>query len=134
VDRREPFHRLDLDDELIFNDQIGPEGILDDSPLEDDRNWLLPFDPQARIGQANYQCSLVGGFEQAWTEFLVNSKAAINRLRSELFDLGQLEPHLIVTEPPRLSTLRAFVPSCENNFASSRLRVHKHPPGEERQR
>ena len=42
VDWRDPFDRLELDQKTALYDEIGSKGIVDDNPLEADRDRNLP--------------------------------------------------------------------------------------------
>jgi hypothetical protein len=72
------FDRFDLDDHLIFNDQVCPKADIKSHVFVNDRDRLLAFDAKSASFQFSRKYRLINRLEQTGTETLVNFQGSVN--------------------------------------------------------
>jgi hypothetical protein len=61
-------HRLELNDDPLFNEQVDAIAAVDTHIAIYDGQAVLAFDPKPTSDKLELQAGLVGGFEQPWTQ------------------------------------------------------------------
>jgi len=79
MNRSVSFGRLEFNQDLVFNDQVGTKGLFQNSTFESDGNDLLSFDRKTLFFQTLEKQYFIDGFEQAWPNIPVQVKPAIHR-------------------------------------------------------
>lgn len=75
---RQSLDCFELDQQLVFDDQIGTETLFDFQSGIGYWNDFLSFDRKSFFHQEMGQHRLICGLEHSWAKFLVNLKAAID--------------------------------------------------------
>jgi hypothetical protein len=78
MNRRQPFHRLDLDEQLPLYHQIDSKAFSQDHALEFDHDGFLPLHVQAGTTQGLRQDGLIDRFEEARSQARVDPEPAIH--------------------------------------------------------
>jgi len=86
MNRSESFGRLEFNQDLVFNDQVGTKGLFQNSTFEGDGNDLLSFDRKTLFFQTLEKQYLIDGFEQAWPNIPVQVKPAIHEDFGDSFE------------------------------------------------
>ncbi len=76
VNRCEDLNRLDLDDHLILDDQVGPEPDVNPNRSIDHRDWLLSDRPESTLGKFIGEYRMINRFQQSWPQGGVRKAAS----------------------------------------------------------
>jgi len=80
VNRGKHLDGFDFDDDLVFDDQIGPESSIDTDVLLDYRNRLLAHRAETPAAQFIRQDGIVNRFQQARAKRRMNAESGIDDL------------------------------------------------------
>lgn len=94
MNRRTPLDGFHFDDQRIFNDQIGSEGIDKCKAAIADRNGNLPQNGETAVRQGMGKHGFIDRFEQSGSEFLMNMETAVDRRRRQFFNLHRMPSRL----------------------------------------
>lgn len=87
MDRRQLFDSLQLDQQGPFDQEIGPEAIVDKKVAKTDRNELLPLYKYSSLREQRSHDRFIGRLQQPGTKLSMNSEPAINRDGGKSFNV-----------------------------------------------
>ena len=84
MNRSQPFHRLQFDDDLVFHQQVSAKAFLEGQFLVADGDGLLPLHSQSAFLQFVGQHHFVNGFQKTGAKLGVNVKRSVENDLSDV--------------------------------------------------